>query len=477
MLPDKDNSLIFDLPLNYSGGQIFDESGSGFIGTCYNSPTVSPGLTGNALNFNGSDQYIDFGNILNPHYNSFTITGSFQTSSSQCGVIDKALLGLADNKYGIYIESGKLTCAIQYSSSHREITTSFLVNDSKWHKFVAIYDRLSNMTFYVDGQLVGIANIAPGGNHDMNSNYRMFVGVYPDSTGTVPDTSWFLNGQIADIKIYNRVLAVDEFLTPKNDVLYFPASITSSSNNLTPAWTESAETFSAAINQLNSSSAAWTEPSEILVATIIQNNSASLAWTESAETLSAIIKASNTASPLWTESGETLSANIAQLNSLSILLVEPSEILSAQIYDVAGNALAPAWTESAETFSAAINQLNSSSAAWTEQPESLSANIAQLNSSAISWTESPETLSAIIHSSNGNNLAPVWTEQPELLTATIAQLNSTSVAWTESAESLAAHITISGLYQIPVGIYTAIDKAKSYKAIDKSRAYTIKGLS
>src|SRR6185369_11373079 len=61
-------------------GTALDSSGSNFNGTLVGGPTYVPGKNGQALNLNGSSQYVDMGNVLNPGSGDFSIFAWIRTS-------------------------------------------------------------------------------------------------------------------------------------------------------------------------------------------------------------------------------------------------------------------------------------------------------------------------------------------------------------------------------------------------------------
>jgi|Deesub1362A_J573_1020465.scaffolds.fasta_scaffold00330_88 hypothetical protein len=69
---------------------------------------------------------------------------------------------------------------------------------NKWQNLVVTYDN-SNVKFYIDSSLDGTISNTDG----INTSNATITGIGANGTGT----SWFLNGQIAHVSIYNRALS------------------------------------------------------------------------------------------------------------------------------------------------------------------------------------------------------------------------------------------------------------------------------
>jgi hypothetical protein len=66
--------LALHLPLNeISEGKVIDKSGNNYVGTVNGAQIVSDDKFGNCLSFDGVDDYLDLGNIINPGTGSFSI--------------------------------------------------------------------------------------------------------------------------------------------------------------------------------------------------------------------------------------------------------------------------------------------------------------------------------------------------------------------------------------------------------------------
>ena len=73
-----------------------------------------------------------------------------------------------------------------------------------WHHYAMTASALiGEVSFYIDGALIGSAALAPGNQIDSNP-------IYFGSNFINGGQSQFLNGQLDDIRIYTRALAADD---------------------------------------------------------------------------------------------------------------------------------------------------------------------------------------------------------------------------------------------------------------------------
>ena len=106
--------------------------------------------------------------------------------------------------YGV----GSLQFNDHNSSGYNIAYTTNGYNNNQWHHFVVVSDRgldgLNQITLYVDGNQNTIHHST--NRVDLNGNY----GNYPLYFGSRGGSSYFFNGSIDDIRIYNRALSAAE---------------------------------------------------------------------------------------------------------------------------------------------------------------------------------------------------------------------------------------------------------------------------
>ena len=209
-----------------SAATTLDTSGNNYTGTLTNmSQSTSPviGKIGQALNFDGSNDYVDLGAPVNMNFertNPYSLvawvkksarssygaiiarmdnTASYRgydmfycgTSSSECtpGSVKAHIINSwSSNAIAVYVSSG-----------------GTIIDDNNWHNVIVTYDGSSSATgikIYIDGTVQTTTN--PG---------------YTLSATVVPAVNWkiatrqsesIFGGSIDDVRIYNRALSAAE---------------------------------------------------------------------------------------------------------------------------------------------------------------------------------------------------------------------------------------------------------------------------
>jgi hypothetical protein len=198
------DGLVLDLDAakkdSYAGsGTVWNDlSGNNNSGSLINSPTFSTTNAG-VLSFNGSNQYANCGNPLT-FTDSFTISLFFKTTDSGLRLIMGMYAGSgADWWIGT---PGFLRFSFG-SPSKIDINSSTTVTDGMWRQGTCIYNKpLNSMFLYLNGILenssasVPATVTQPGGN--------LVIGAFGSSL------SFYWNGNISNVQIYNRALSATE---------------------------------------------------------------------------------------------------------------------------------------------------------------------------------------------------------------------------------------------------------------------------
>jgi Concanavalin A-like lectin/glucanases superfamily/Pectate lyase superfamily protein/Divergent InlB B-repeat domain len=181
-----------------SGVTSADSSGNGNDGALNNSPAwITNGIIGGALQFNGTNQYVSVASStsLNPS-TAITISYWVKTTNPLGMPLQKGnfneFYSYIGRSFHIYTSSGDLE---QYAASTN-------LNNGNWHLFTATWRTGDVIKIYVDGALdtnslttlSGTINSQTGG---------MTIGAGSSST-------YFFNGTLDDVRIYNRALAANE---------------------------------------------------------------------------------------------------------------------------------------------------------------------------------------------------------------------------------------------------------------------------
>ena len=163
--------------------------------------TYVMGLSGSALQFNGSSSKVTF--TSNPSLSSsttnFTVGAWIKTTATAAGVIIQQR-GASSGQYQLSTTAGG---AVQFwlrsnSSTYQfNLTSTQTVNDGQWHFIVGVRSGTTGY-IYIDGANVKSAS---GTTRNLSSNNAVSIGA--DAYGS---SLWF-NGTIDDARIYSSALS------------------------------------------------------------------------------------------------------------------------------------------------------------------------------------------------------------------------------------------------------------------------------
>ena len=207
--PDNpDQGLVGYWPLDgadVAGTTAYDRSGKGYNGTLTNSPTKTIGKVGQALNFNGSNQYVsipDFGTSTDAAVTISLWAKPSALTSTQVGMYyrggvvgDMEAVIDNDNKYKFIID-----LAQSGNTWYNAVGPPAVAG--QWVHFVGVYNRRSSGAIYINGILAGTVAL-PGYDLAVLSRHSS-IGTFNQSTsGAFP-------GIIDDVRVYSRALSASE---------------------------------------------------------------------------------------------------------------------------------------------------------------------------------------------------------------------------------------------------------------------------
>lgn len=199
--------------VNWSNNTVVDLSGSGYTGTMTNMDknfSSRPGQMGQALAFDGAEDYLTVGNNLNMGTNDFSISAWTKSTSTAVGnnngVVYKKT-GTSQSYtagYRLNMPNGAYSFSIADGTNVRSLGAGSGYNDGNWHHVTATADRGNEMRIYIDGVLINSTPEITVGNID--STWNLSIGAMYN-----PPNVWHeFNGSLDDVRIYNRVLTPDE---------------------------------------------------------------------------------------------------------------------------------------------------------------------------------------------------------------------------------------------------------------------------
>ena len=203
--PVRSYGLIGWWPLTEgSGTTAYDSSGSGDNGTWFGtqaSPSSTYYATGltypNAGYFDGSADYVVNSTATINYSTTFSISAWFETTTST-----GAIAGGHGHNF-LRISGSKLQGDTDFQSGSWPsyvVTGKTSISNSVWHLGVFVVNGL-NLSLYLDGKLDNTANQSD------TSFAGSGTGFY---IGQISSAAQYFQGQIADVRIYNRVLSAAE---------------------------------------------------------------------------------------------------------------------------------------------------------------------------------------------------------------------------------------------------------------------------
>jgi len=206
---DAADSSTFTFSSGSNISQWRDKSSSALTGTAVNSPTlIQSGINGfPSVSFNGSSQYINFGNVLNMGTNHIYVFVVCQFSSTASGgVVGKTSARGNPARWALLRESGNMIMIIEGASvainncTYADSSTRARVLTGYWDR-----SNVFNLENGIQRAVVALADTTSLSNTD-----PLYIGAYPNSTGTGPLAGLYFGGTIAEIIVYQAALTTTQ---------------------------------------------------------------------------------------------------------------------------------------------------------------------------------------------------------------------------------------------------------------------------
>lgn len=200
-----------------TGAIIIGSSGTqNSLGTCQvgTSAAWTNGVSGkynSSLNFDGTDDYINFGNQSNFNLgtNSFSYCYWLKTTASSGHLFGKATWACDD--WGSWLVSGgkaRFEIKVENPPCSGYSVDSAVINDGQWHHLCGTYDRNGYLNVYTDGKVTSTVNISSLSTYDISNGSNLLIN------GGAPG---FSNSQIDDVRLYNYNLTSEQIKTIFNN--------------------------------------------------------------------------------------------------------------------------------------------------------------------------------------------------------------------------------------------------------------------
>jgi hypothetical protein len=215
---DLHDGLVGYYPFN---GNANDASGNGNHGIEYGALTYTSGVDGEAASFDGIDDYIRLSeNVFNDSTSAFTIA----VWARRNDLIDTdTIVSLdfdqdADQNSGFVLAadlwSPRMDASLLGKSPNDWTVTASQVSseNTDWHFYVATGKNNDSLALYIDNTVQWRRSLSGKTMSFDTTNYDFIGGTVPtgDSSIITIRQTWYLDGEIDDLRIYDRVLSESE---------------------------------------------------------------------------------------------------------------------------------------------------------------------------------------------------------------------------------------------------------------------------
>jgi hypothetical protein len=171
-------------------------------------PTWKTGATSSGMAsilFDGGDDWMTAGDVLDLGLNSRTIFIALKRNSGNAGLLCKSLAASAGGRWAAFIESGAANTL--WTSGGTVYSSSGSDTDTGWQLLTCVLNRASGTLIRKNGvQIASNASAESVGNQQ--TTYALLLGAYNNGTdGLTPVAGFYLNGEIAAVGVCNSALS------------------------------------------------------------------------------------------------------------------------------------------------------------------------------------------------------------------------------------------------------------------------------
>jgi len=217
----------FDGP-DMNATQALDTTGNANNGTLTNGPKRAIGKLGQALDFDGVDDYVNAGtgsslSLLGPVTISAWIYPRTFGGASKGRIVGRGTSGIA-NSVGFSVNNSDITAGLSFGSHYdvlslQTYSSNNTITLNTWQHVTVTWDGTTDRTkvlFYVNGIKTGRQDNGDGSDGSVtrvsDSTCSLLIGVQGGDGGdcNVDTGTRDFDGLIDDVRVYNRVLSADE---------------------------------------------------------------------------------------------------------------------------------------------------------------------------------------------------------------------------------------------------------------------------
>ncbi|MDT0677832.1 LamG-like jellyroll fold domain-containing protein [Autumnicola musiva] len=158
------------------------------------------------LDFDGEDDYVDFGNSNNFGESAFTLEAWIKPSSlkSTRTIISKRDPENQSIGYDLILKNGSPS----FSVGNKSAVSSFRLSTNRWFHIAGVYTPGSEIKLYVDGVLIKTnTNGIPSETGNITKPF--LIGASPAS-GNIPGTKDYFHGWIEEVRVWNKDISEDQ---------------------------------------------------------------------------------------------------------------------------------------------------------------------------------------------------------------------------------------------------------------------------
>ena len=196
--------------------QWIDKSSNRLNGTAVSSPTYQANIQNGlpVIRFNGTNQYINFGNVLNLGTNGITVfmvTKYAINAGNQVGMIGKTSYRANAGRWAFVYDTvagGPNGVGVDFfiDDTSQALTGIVFNPATRFNIFTAVNNRTSFNRIYANGSFGSQQTFTATANNLSNTD-PLYVAAYPNNTGSAPQAGQFMNGDIAEIIVYFSALS------------------------------------------------------------------------------------------------------------------------------------------------------------------------------------------------------------------------------------------------------------------------------
>jgi hypothetical protein len=184
-----------------------------------------------AVSFNGTISKINCGEDDREIVDKFTISLWFKTENTGRQILLSKYSWRQDNGYFIAIIDGAVTIGGRVGNgTFYELRNNKFICDNKWHHVTGVYNK-GHWQLYVDCELIKEEFSPPIFSPFSNKNIPLTIGYTYEATGDGDNR--FYDGQIDEVKIYNKALNQEEINSLCSEQVNCTSNVTISPNPVT----------------------------------------------------------------------------------------------------------------------------------------------------------------------------------------------------------------------------------------------------